>query len=180
VQLREQEVYAALRSGELRSWIARDESGNLVLAERCGWGCRKFYSLHGHDLAIPLSGYQGDPNVTFGWGRAFEITETLSDMLSGGDSPLPVPSNVWMDPVFSAVDAENLWPRVADGFNSKEDRFVQWMKAQKNQFGRYPPRSRAEEWAQQAGIQRDLVRKWVGTHSLSNGRGAPRKNLATN
>ena len=190
VQPREDEIYAALRSGKLRSWVTCSETGDLISANPAEWIPRRFFSMNGHDLAVP----PGD------WGRRFEIAEYL-----GGDAPLPVPPTVWMDPVFSAEDAKKLWPafrtdgeqvpepvsvETAQGGQAAdpEVEFVQWMKAEKTKYRTYPPRDRPDDrpgkppprahwlkWAGDHGIRQNVVQDWVRKHKLSNPVGRPRK-----
>jgi len=48
------EVYDALKQGELEARSRRNGRGDLVVIERDQWLSLKFYSVEGHELALPV------------------------------------------------------------------------------------------------------------------------------
>jgi hypothetical protein len=186
VQPRQEQIYTALRSGKIRSWVSRSETGGLISADPAEWRPRQFFSWNGHDLAIP----PGD------WGRRFEIAEYVG----GEDQPLPVPGTVWVNPLFSAEDAKKLWPAVPDAGQQRSDpvsvetaqaaqvvelevEFVEWMEAEKSRHGTYPPRDPPgtsarkpwTQWISDHSVTHKVAQSWVARHGLRNSPGRPRK-----
>jgi hypothetical protein len=70
------------------------------------------------------------------------------------------------------------------GTDNKEREFVQWMKDEKRQRGKYPPRDPPEKttrknwraWAAENGVGRKTAESWVTKYHLSERRGAPIRN----
>jgi hypothetical protein len=189
------EVYTALRLGNLENLVQLNGSGDLVQGNRAGWIQRRLRSYVGHDLAVPIN----PANLT-----PAPLAYDLADYLTGNVSPSVMPS-VWVDPSFSADQAKRLWPPSAEATSrpsrgsssgesspadqssdpSPETRFVDWMKAEKTKYGSYPPRDRSQtstrpnwtKWASDNGIRGADASLWVKKHELINPVGAPSKNL---
>ena len=87
------------------------------------------------------------------------------------------------EPIRASDRSENGTNGSATG---NEARFVDWMKSEKLRTGRYPPRGKSKKsdhqrwsnWASNNGVPRDRAQAWVTKHKLSDGRGAPTRNLA--
>ena len=94
------EMYQALRRGELDARARRNGTGDVETIVPGQWLSLKFKSWNGHDLAVPIDIGQDELNLP----RAFE------DYIGGGVPPDILPA-VWPDPHFSASQVLQIWPR---------------------------------------------------------------------
>jgi hypothetical protein len=94
-----QEIYDALRSGEIDGWARPNGSGDLTRIEPIQWAGLRFRAVDGHDVALPVDS-EGDP---------LSLSRPLADYLAGTVSASITPT-VWPDPVFPAERAMSLWP----------------------------------------------------------------------
>jgi hypothetical protein len=92
------EIYRALRRGELEARTRRNGAGDVETIAPSQWLSLKFKSWNGHDLAVPINVEQDVLNLP----RAFE------DYI-GGKVPAEMSPAVWPDPVFAAEHVKKMW-----------------------------------------------------------------------
>jgi hypothetical protein len=93
------EIYQALRRGELEARARRNGAGDVETIAPNQWLSLKFQSWDGHDLAVPINVEKDILNLP----RAFE------DYVGGRVAADVLPA-VWPDPHFIAKQVLQIWP----------------------------------------------------------------------
>lgn len=94
-----EEIYGALRRGDLDSWARPNGSGDLTRIGPIQWAGLRIRSLDGHDIAVPVDSEQ----------NPLPLPRTLADYLSRSVPATSTPT-VWPDPLLSAEKVMQLWP----------------------------------------------------------------------
>jgi hypothetical protein len=92
------EIYRALRRGDLGARARRNGIGDVEKIAPDEWLSMKFQSWKGHDLAVPIDVEQNPLHPL-----------PLADYLGGG-VPIEMRPAVWTDPLFSADQVMRIWP----------------------------------------------------------------------
>jgi hypothetical protein len=92
------EIYRALRRGDIRAHARRNGTGDVEKITSEQWLSLKFQSWNGHDLAGPIDVEQNPIHP-----------RALADYLTGG-VPIDTRPVVWPDPHFTADQVMDFWP----------------------------------------------------------------------
>ena len=92
------EIYRALRRGNLEARARRNGAGDVETIVPNEWLGLKFLSCNGHDLAVPVAVDQG----------VLDLPQPIEDYLHGRVS-VGVRPAVWPDPLFDADRTMQIW-----------------------------------------------------------------------
>ena len=93
------EIYLALRRGELEAQARRNGAGDVETIAPNQWLALKFQSWNGYDLAVPTG---ADQDV-------LDLPRPIEDYLRGR-VPIDTRPVAWPDPLMPAAQVEKLWP----------------------------------------------------------------------
>jgi hypothetical protein len=94
------EIYGALRSGDLHSFARPNGSGDMARIGPIQWAGLRIRSLDGHDIAVPVDSEQ----------NPLPLPRALADYWSGSVPATSTPT-VWPDPLLPAEQVMQLWPQ---------------------------------------------------------------------
>jgi hypothetical protein len=94
-----EQIYAALRRGDLDSLARPNGSGDMARIGPIQWAGLRIRSIDGHDVAVPVDSEQ----------NPLPLPLKLADYLSGAAPATSTPT-VWPDPLLPAEMVMQLWP----------------------------------------------------------------------